>query len=224
MEPGEGDDDCCWDAFQAGLRRSGREGGLLHHLFTCRTEGLAGAFGPRSLPSYLSGVLIGHEIREIMASGASMSDLTIVGSSALTERYRRAFAQVCGVEASVLEGSSTIAHGLRRIWLEVRRQREWEKTLQTWKQALDLCPVVSILRGLEPPQALEIGLALIEAGIRIIEVPLNSPQALVSIKALTDHVAAQSSVIVGAGTVLTPQEVDQVAQAGGRLIVSPNLC
>lgn len=86
-----------------------------------------------------------------------------------------------------------------------------------WMQPL---PLVAILRGLTPQEAPAIGAALAEAGFRILEVPLNSPQPLQSIellaRALGDH------CLVGAGTVLTPGQVQDVASAGGRLIVMPH--
>lgn len=85
--------------------------------------------------------------------------------------------------------------------------------------AMDTLPLVAILRGLRPRQAVEVGAALVEAGFRIIEVPLNSPRPLQSIEAL----AAQfPQALVGAGTVLTVKEVSEVQAAGGHLIVSPN--
>lgn len=82
-------------------------------------------------------------------------------------------------------------------------------------------PLVAILRGIQPREVVEIGEALIDAGFGIIEVPLNSPDPLDSIAKLADTFGANA--IVGAGTVLTTQEVDQVLDAGGRLIVSPNM-
>jgi 2-dehydro-3-deoxyphosphogalactonate aldolase len=79
--------------------------------------------------------------------------------------------------------------------------------------------MVAILRGLTPERALETGKALVDAGFRSIEVPLNSPQPLDTIKLLA---AAHTDCLVGAGTVLTAQDVNNVRAAGGRLIVSPN--
>jgi 2-dehydro-3-deoxyphosphogalactonate aldolase len=79
--------------------------------------------------------------------------------------------------------------------------------------------LVAILRGLTPDRAGETGRALVDAGFRNIEVPLNSPEPLESIKLLA---AAHGNCLIGAGTVLTPADVDRVHAAGGRLIVSPN--
>jgi 2-dehydro-3-deoxyphosphogalactonate aldolase len=81
-------------------------------------------------------------------------------------------------------------------------------------------PLVAILRGLDPERAVETGAALFEAGFRLIEVPLNSPRPLVSIRRLAD--AFGDRAMIGAGTVLTPADVAAVAQARGRMIVSPN--
>jgi 2-dehydro-3-deoxyphosphogalactonate aldolase len=83
-----------------------------------------------------------------------------------------------------------------------------------------VAPIVAILRGLRPAEAVGIAEALIDAGIRIIEVPLNSPEPLVSIARL--HANFLSEALIGAGTVLTPSSVEAVAGAGGRLIVAPN--
>ncbi len=87
--------------------------------------------------------------------------------------------------------------------------------------AFAVMPIVAILRGLEPRKAVAVGEALVEAGIRILEVPLNSPQPLDSIAALAGALGARA--IVGAGTVLDPKSVDAIAGAGGGIIVSPNM-
>jgi 2-dehydro-3-deoxyphosphogalactonate aldolase len=81
-------------------------------------------------------------------------------------------------------------------------------------------PVVAILRGVRPEEVLEIGEALYRAGIGIIEVPLNSPDPLTSIKTLAQ--AMGDRCVIGAGTVLTEADVVGVAAAGGEIIVSPN--
>jgi len=85
--------------------------------------------------------------------------------------------------------------------------------------AMTAVPLVAILRGLPSTDAVEVGRALVAQGLTIIEVPLNSPQPLTSIEALA---AALPDAFVGAGTVLTPQQVRDVHAAGGRLIVSPH--
>ncbi|GAB3786889.1 2-dehydro-3-deoxy-6-phosphogalactonate aldolase [Dyella agri] len=89
--------------------------------------------------------------------------------------------------------------------------------LTPWLQPL---PLVAILRGLTPGEAVAIGRAIVDAGFRVLEVPLNSPQPFDSIALLAE--ALGKDVLVGAGTVMTPAGVDAVANAGGRLIVMPH--
>lgn len=91
----------------------------------------------------------------------------------------------------------------------------------TLDDALAACPLIAILRGVTPDAVLDHAQALSDAGIRAIEVPLNSPQPLASIERLTN--AFGTTCLCGAGTVLTAAEVQAVAAAGGRLIVSPNM-
>ena len=81
-------------------------------------------------------------------------------------------------------------------------------------------PLVAILRGIAPREAVAVGEALVAAGITILEVPLNSPDPLDSIARLARAVGDRASV--GAGTVLEPEAVDAVAEAGGQIVVSPN--
>ncbi|MCP3734390.1 2-dehydro-3-deoxy-6-phosphogalactonate aldolase [Sphingomonas sp. RP10(2022)] len=86
--------------------------------------------------------------------------------------------------------------------------------------AFSACPLVAILRGLSPAECEGVGDALVDAGFTLLEVPLNSPDPLVSIAAMAKRYAGRA--IVGAGTVLTPEDVAAVADAGGELIISPN--
>lgn len=81
-------------------------------------------------------------------------------------------------------------------------------------------PLIAILRGIKPSEAEAVCDALVTAGITLIEVPLNSPNPLVSIEKIAKH--APGRAVVGAGTVLTEADVVAVKNAGGQIIVSPN--
>jgi len=89
--------------------------------------------------------------------------------------------------------------------------------LRDW---LRRCPLIAILRGIRPDAAELVGAALEAAGIAIVEVPLNSPEPLDSIARLARRFGDR--LLVGAGTVLRPEQVRDIAAAGGRLIVTPH--
>jgi len=90
----------------------------------------------------------------------------------------------------------------------------------TFDAAMLELPLVAVLRGLHPTEAVDIGQALFDAGFRLIEVPLNSPEPLTSIRLLSERFGAMA--LVGAGTVISVQAAHDVAAAGGRLIVMPH--
>lgn len=85
---------------------------------------------------------------------------------------------------------------------------------------LDACPLIAILRGIRPEEAEPVGAALLDAGITILEVPLNSPSPFESIRRL--HAAFGGRALVGAGTVMTEDDVANIQRAGGRLMVTPH--
>jgi 2-dehydro-3-deoxyphosphogalactonate aldolase len=89
--------------------------------------------------------------------------------------------------------------------------------IRTW---LDPLPLVAILRGLRPSEALDVGRALADATFRVIEVPMNSPEPLESIRLLSSTLG--DNYLIGAGTVMSTEQVTQIAAAGGRLIVMPH--
>ena len=88
------------------------------------------------------------------------------------------------------------------------------------KQAMAQNGLIAILRGLRPEESVAIGQVLYDAGFRIIEVPLNSPQPYDSIRLLRNSLPADC--LIGAGTVLSAEQVQQVKAAGGQLIVMPH--
>ena len=83
------------------------------------------------------------------------------------------------------------------------------------------CPLVAIIRGVTPDEAVPIARSMFAGGIRIIEVPLNSPEPFASIERIATDLGG--TALVGAGTVLDPADVARVKQAGGRIVVSPNM-
>lgn len=93
-----------------------------------------------------------------------------------------------------------------------------EQFIARWQQ--EPLPLIAILRGITPEQAVEAAEILLECGFHYLEVPLNSPCALKSIHLIRDTVGNRG--YVGAGTVLNVEQVDSVAECGGQLIISPN--
>jgi 2-dehydro-3-deoxyphosphogalactonate aldolase len=92
--------------------------------------------------------------------------------------------------------------------------------MMTFDEAFAQCPLVAILRGVRPEEVEAIGAALIGAGFTLIEVPLNSPDPFESISRLAGRFGGQATI--GAGTVLDIAAVERLADAGGRMVVSPN--
>ena len=88
------------------------------------------------------------------------------------------------------------------------------------EDALSHCPLIAILRGVKPDEALDIAQVLFDTGFRVIEVPLNSPEPLLSIEVLASQFGGNA--LIGAGTVMTPDDVIEVRDAGGELIVMPH--
>lgn len=111
MEDGPADP----DAFADGVRRSGEPGGLLHHLFGVRTRGLMGELAPAAAASYLSGILIGHELR---SARASADRIHFLGAAALTDHYLRA-ARLLGMDARTLDPDAAV-RALFRLGTMVR--------------------------------------------------------------------------------------------------------
>lgn len=93
--------------------------------------------------------------------------------------------------------------------------------MDSWKKALADNPLIAILRGLQPERAIDVAEVLVQAGFRIIEVPLNSPKPLVSIERMAERYS--NDIVIGAGTVLSASNVNDVVEAGGQVVVSPNM-
>ncbi len=102
------------DAFDRGLTRARQPGGLLHHLFGVRAEGLFDALGPAAAPSYLSGLLIGHELSGIRDLVGAIDRVTLVGQGELINLYARAL-DAAGVQVDMMEGETAAEAGLWRL-------------------------------------------------------------------------------------------------------------
>jgi 2-dehydro-3-deoxyphosphogalactonate aldolase len=92
--------------------------------------------------------------------------------------------------------------------------------LAVFTRYLAECPLIAIIRGVRPDEIEAVGGAIVEAGIRIVEVPLNSPDPFASIERLAKRFGDEA--LIGGGTILDPEDVKRVARAGGRIIVSPS--
>jgi 2-dehydro-3-deoxyphosphogalactonate aldolase len=92
--------------------------------------------------------------------------------------------------------------------------------MEQWRDALNTLPLVAILRGVKPEEAEAVGDSLIEAGFKIVEVPLNSPDPFKSIELIAKRLGERA--IVGAGTVLKVSDVETLAAVGGQICISPN--
>lgn len=92
--------------------------------------------------------------------------------------------------------------------------------IQAFNDAFARCPLIAILRGVKPDEVEGIGDALVDAGFTLIEVPMNSPDPLDSVARLAKRFEGRA--IIGAGTVLHPEQVAAVRAAGGTMIISPN--
>ncbi|MFT9331277.1 MAG: 2-dehydro-3-deoxy-6-phosphogalactonate aldolase [Acetobacter persici] len=90
----------------------------------------------------------------------------------------------------------------------------------SFNKAFEACPLIAILRGVRPEEVMDIGQVLVDTGFTIIEVPLNSPSPYQSIQLLQERFGGK--VLIGAGTVTSVEQVDEVKRHGGRLIVMPH--
>jgi 2-dehydro-3-deoxygalactonokinase len=106
-------------AFAEGVRRSGEAGGLLHHLFGVRTRGLTGELGPAASGSYLSGIVIGHELRALGAGRFRAGRFSLLGTPELARLYQQA-AMALGIETTLLDPNSAV-RSLHRLGVMLRR-------------------------------------------------------------------------------------------------------
>jgi 2-dehydro-3-deoxyphosphogalactonate aldolase len=202
--------------------------------------------------AFLSGALIALELREARAwlaaargDGAPAPRVRVIGAPALAARYAAAINDG-GWAAAEVEPGDAAAAGLAAAAAALgfalggaaapppplsppppppppaAAATLHASRLARWRAALAAAPLVVILRGVEPAAAVAVGEAAVAGGARVLEVPLNSPSALESIRALAAAFAARPDVLVGAGTVLCARDAADVAAAGGELVLAPN--
>ena len=223
-------------AFDRGLRAAGSpEGraGVLATIFSTRALGLAGALSAEAQADYLSGLLIGHEIQGLVAAAADALDgadrILLVGDEGLCRRYRRALARfgyrdVAAVHDAAPRGLWRVADSAGLV--SGRDEARWKAPGSKapgrtgLRQAVADTGLVAILRGMAPDEAAAVGGALYAAGVRAVEVPLNSPDPLASIRILRRALAPDCAV--GAGTAMKPADIDDVCRAGGEFAVMPH--
>jgi 2-dehydro-3-deoxygalactonokinase len=225
-------------AFARGLATGRSARGLQVELFGTRALVLDGVLAPAAAPDYLSGVLLGDELRHVLPRYAVAGDEVVVcGGDELAQRYRTALA-AHGVRSRLVSGDVVVrglwalavrgglmqesagARGLRQSHFQDRIRPESGFADTPGPAAYPRSGLIAILRGITPDEAVAVGRVLVEEGIDGIEVPLNSPDPFTSISRLV--AALGDAVPVGAGTVLTPADVERTRAAGGRIVVAPN--
>ena len=201
--------------FERGLAESAKhpEASLLHRLFQSRSLRLDKQLSAEGAASWMSGLLIGTDVRgalSLFAEHGAGAPVYVVGAPHLTQSYTQALdAKRPGRHTD--RGSQRRARGPR---IRVSRARAPENFMNTSTRTR------RHPAGADVRPRPETGAALVGSGFRTIEVPLNSPDPFDSIRLLSQ--AHGASCLIGAGTVLTPAEVDRVHGAGGRLVVAPN--
>jgi 2-dehydro-3-deoxygalactonokinase len=215
------------DAFDAGAavaRSAEGRAGLLANVFSTRTLGLTGALSPEAQADYLSGLLIGHELGGLERLDRHTFDgagrVLLAGTAALSRRYQRVLATFGRADVDLAGGAAE--RGLWRLAVAARLVDEppAERARHRLRAALAGSGLVAILRGVHPREATEVGAALVAAGLRAVEVPLHSPEPFASIRAL--RAALPIDCAVGAGTVTSAAEMEEVRDAGGEFAVMPH--
>ena len=211
------------DAFDRGVRAVMQHGGATPLLFSTRTLVLTGQLPAEQSLDYLSGLLIGDELRCALSVDAQLTPRPQRRTAGVDRRGQPVRTLSPCVEhlgrASPQLLSNTAVAGL---WHIARRAGLCHPPEHgaVMRDHLKSLPLIAILRGITPGRRCPWAWRLAEAGFRIIEVPLNSPQPLQSIGMLARELGDEC--LIGAGTVMSAAQVGEVADAGGRLIVMPH--
>jgi len=90
-------------------------------------------------------------------------------------------------------------------------------------EVLEETRLIAILRGIKPEEVIAVAEILVKSGIKLIEIPLNSPKPFESIKILVEHYKSSADILIGAGTVCNPNDVEKLKEIGASLVISPNV-
>ena len=195
------------EAFKDGASLALNDDALPADLFGVRARVLLGQAKKEDAASYASGLLIGADVR-IGLSVPTGAQIHVMGRPDLTRLYAAAITQA-GRTAVELDGEKCFLAGAREIAKRIDMTAK-----ELLNRYLAECPLIAIVRGIKPEEADAIGDAIYEGGIRIIEVPLNSPDPLNSIERLAKRFGDE--VLVGAGTVLHAADVGRIRGCRGQ--------
>ena len=199
--------------YEAGLARGVEAPQMLAAaLFKVRSGSLLAMRPPDWCAGFLSGLLIGAEIGA-QRDWIGGHEIAIVGDAKLAGLYAQGLARAGG-KTRIIDATEATLAGLSTAMRQMREGLQRQQMVQNPRH------LIAILRGISPREVIGVCEALIAAGITMIEVPLNSPNPMDSIRAAAKAFAESGSI--GAGTVLSEDEVDQVAAAGGTFIVAPD--
>lgn len=227
-------------AFIKGLERSRKDDGkaLLSSIFSARTENLFDNIPSTSVESYLSGILIGHEVVSTLSKMRPMRPVALIGAPELTERYGLALHHF-GVSSRVIGSGAPAglallaqAAGITAVCPNEPNFPVVEDVVQStasmispFRKAMQT-PLIGILRGVDPQDVIGLGEAIVSSGITMLVIPLarttssGSSSAMECISRLASNNWGGNAPIIGAGGIQSSAQIRDVYDAGGRLFVT----